>query len=120
MIIYRVEDCEGGGPYNGKRKDAVRDALPHLFCGFDECPDRHPMPHADIPNWDRYSGYHFGFASFDQLAAWFTPGERDTLRGLGFGIAVYAVPADYVMQGGRQAAFWRSKAARAAELTPLV
>jgi hypothetical protein len=31
FTLYRVEDANQGGPYNGADKQLVRDALPHLF-----------------------------------------------------------------------------------------
>jgi hypothetical protein len=122
MLVYRVEDSEHGGPYNGSMKGSVRCELVHLFACMGDHEMRHPTPYEDIPGWRDVTGrerFHFGFASLEQLRAWFSEHERSTLRRLGFGVAVYNVEPEHALTGMRQVAFDRSKAARSGALQSL-
>lgn len=114
MIVYRIEDANNGGPYNGDKRSEVFNALPVLQSPSWDCPDRHPMPRYDIPEWDacivdRWR-YLFGFSSIEQLQQWFNAEERETLSNIGFSIATFEVDACDVMLGGHQVAFNKDKA----------
>jgi hypothetical protein len=105
MLVYRIEDATNEGPYNGPLRIEAREALPCLGAGICEVEARHPMPCDDIPLWDckRSEAMRFGFASLEQLHAWFNAEERETLSGIGFSLATY--DAGDVLPGGRQVAF---------------
>lgn len=109
MIIYRVEDEEGIGPYRRcylGRKGVVRLIHPD---GYDytrhiglqgicfSCPD---------------SKLQFcGFARLRHVYDWFNHGERITLRGLGFKLARYSVSKRFVdLHQEGQVLFFRNNA----------
>lgn len=110
MQVYRVEDEDGGGPYNGRRS-VNYDDLFGLGLG-PELWERNPPPRTDIPEWtdideDDRRKYKFGFASLDQLYNWFPP---QMIKRLGmdryFKVAVYEVPSDAdILRGAHQIAF---------------
>ena len=62
-----------------------------------------------IPGWF-IALYHFAFASEYDMMRWFTREEREELASKGFYLAVYEVPDDQVIIGGRQVMFRKSHA----------
>jgi hypothetical protein len=102
MRVYRIENKNGRGPYNG------RGDLPYTV--LDGCPAHQPDPRDDGfgSRWNK-PDYYFGFASLDQLFDWF----GDILEHLdryGFSLTVWEVDESFVELGGRQLAFNKSEA----------
>lgn len=62
-----------------------------------------------IPSWF-INLYHFAFASEYDMMRWFTREERAELSSKGFYLAVYEIPEDEVVIGGRQVMFRKSYA----------
>ncbi|ABX11036.1 hypothetical protein EpJS98_gp010 [Escherichia phage JS98] len=62
-----------------------------------------------IPGWF-VNLYHFAFASEYDMMRWFTREEREELSSKGFYLAVYEIPEDEVVIGGRQVMFRKSYA----------
>jgi hypothetical protein len=122
MLIYRIEDSEGGGLYRGDNlcKNPI-----NSFSSY-----RHPMPYNDslfvanaeaVMEREGYSrrnvsdfidgDYIFGFATTDQLRNWV---HRDDwlfkMDQRGFRLAVFDMPYDDVIVGHSQAVFRRRAA----------
>jgi hypothetical protein len=97
MRVYRIENDNGLGPYNG------RGSLPYSVLGG-SC-HRQPAPIDDGFDWCwRKPDYHFGFATLDQLFDWF----GDILEHLdryGFSLTVWEVDESHINHGRRQLAF---------------
>ncbi|AWD92193.1 hypothetical protein KNT86_gp266 [Enterobacteria phage vB_EcoM_IME341] len=62
-----------------------------------------------IPGWF-VNLHHFAFASEYDMMRWFTREEREELSSKGFYLAVYEIPEDEVVIGGRQVMFRKSYA----------
>lgn len=118
MIVYRVEDELGGGPYNGDRApDPWTRSWSRIVNGHEVSdPVHQPSPNSDIPEWrdSEYGGraakYRFGFASVEQVYKWFLEDARAFLKASGYGIAQYEVPDEFVLVGENQVAFSTKKA----------
>lgn len=122
--VYRIEHRESRrGPFSGPEgyyNDLARDV------GHPDC-YRLPGPTIDCGDgtedgselrevWrsrERYLGdYHFGFASRQQLVAWFTSASgRSYLAQCGFHVAAYQVARSDLLMGNHQVAF-NSRAAQ--------
>lgn len=118
MIVYRVEDENAYGPYNGpnsirgwklpKNKEAQ---LIEAMYG-----DHNPPPYVDVPAFNLTArGYSegenrwkFGFADADQLSRWF--GRAVEFLAGAFTVAKYEVPDTGVVLGGHQVVFDTKKA----------
>jgi len=94
MRVFRIEDDNSEGPYNGATK------IPGL--GARHTDREHPCPWDDgiSTECDDY----FGFASLLDMARWFNSMERHELTEHGFSLAVYE--AARVKAGKRQVAFY--------------
>lgn len=110
MIIYRVEDETGNGPYATGGPHQV----PHM--GWEHTNDRnHPSPQEDMGvdsvgtrvfrPWVHFCGGH----SLQQLATWFE-GWVEKLKEHGHTVAVYEVSEEFVIHGKYQIAFERNAA----------
>jgi hypothetical protein len=119
MIVYRVENRMGTGPYSRCIN------LPSYLT----VPERHPTPSQDgLSSW--YNGtdyakmneYYFGFESLEQLKSWFTGafeeefsehnynmGEGESSK-YAYGISCYDVPDEDVEIGDSQLVFLRDNA----------
>lgn len=106
MLVYRVEDSEGRGPYR-KRAGYVHEWSKDENGHNDY---NHPSPYQDgLPGmWDMES-YICGFKSKAQLKAWFSEEELSNLEALGFSIKTFEVPKSDVKVGGKQVIFLRPK-----------
>lgn len=102
MLIYRIEDKDGRGPYRGGM---------NLGLPFD--PWRQPLPAEEgLPDDGRY---RFGFLFRSQLLEWFDTDDLSELSINGFLMCVYN--ADTVYIGERQAVFVRANARRLISVT---
>lgn len=115
VTIYRIEHVKTArGPYNhGDIPDSDADGV--MVARYD-CEDRreqtheHPTPSEDgIYDFER--GVHYsGFASMEDLLAWFDQEFLDDVRPHGFHVRKYKVHEDHVLVGHTQVAFERDHA----------
>jgi hypothetical protein len=122
-LIYRIENAEGTGPYQGMSDD--ESPLPMQFS------ETHPSPEDDsllvrafrdyarINELDTdgtrtiwgmiYGDFLFGFGSQDQLRRWVYNDEwMVKLDNAGFHLSVYEIPDEKMIVGHTQAVFERS------------
>ena len=107
MLVYRMENRNGRGPYRSLSEPArwLRDE--HGISLYDD--DLHPVPPDDgvpFPPWEG----SFGFASREALDRWFPKEARQLLREKGQHVTVYEVPENMVEQGRNQLVFHRDSA----------
>jgi hypothetical protein len=99
MIVYRVENKNGVGPYDGT-------GIWSLWQTRDHVEPSHPGPKDD--GIDFKSGeYICGFASYRKLRDWFEAEELVALRKLGFRVRRIRVPRSKVKFGKKQVVFRR-------------
>jgi hypothetical protein len=112
QTVYRVETVDGRGAYRATFN-------PHVGRTTDEFGnDRIPAPREDgLSGFTR--DHYFGFASVEQLQAWFTRADRANLHECGLSMSVYLVDPDDVKYGRKQVCFVRHKA-RLVERLPLI
>lgn len=117
MLVYRIENSEGGGPYTDSTITPAR-----LDWSY-EYPDCQPTPRWSQADFFKF-GYDytkFAFSSLDQFQKWWdTTDERISgqwkgMQEAGFYLRVYEVPEDYVVSDDHQAAFHKDWARRATE-----
>lgn len=99
VTVYRVEHFDGRGAYFSSTYDVAMDG--------------HTNEHRPCP-WEDgladFEEYHFGFASREQMLAWWDASHLKRLVECGCRIAQYAVDAAYVQHGRRQVVFNRYEA----------
>lgn len=102
VSIYRVEQPHGGfGPYAWEFADTLEDMFDaHNGEGIHTSPKQDELLGYIDP------GEHCGFATVEQLSAWFD-GWEEALDSLGFIVARYSVPLAHVRYGKTQAVFKR-------------
>lgn len=94
MVIYRVENEMGVGPYRGE----MRDPYSWAVRGHDDDPGRPTWRQDDLhPHGGEWKS---GFFSLSRLARWFNhPHERLNLEHQGFRVHVYEIPREWVVLG---------------------
>lgn len=125
MLIYRIEDVDGGGMYRGDNSYANPVASSNS--------DRHPLPNddsllmdnisfrmdQDVDPCDRHQHWTyfledefiFGFASVEQMRNWvYNDDWLVSLDHVGFNLTVYDVPENHICIGNTQAVFRRHEA----------
>ena len=108
MLIYRIENKRGQGPYCSKHKDQ---ALRNWLCSRHFDAEKHPAPDDDgIDDWTR--SHKCGFSSLKKLKAWFNTEELNVLYEAKFDIVKYEVDKKDVLVGKKQVMFNRRKARR--------
>jgi hypothetical protein len=101
VSIFRVEDADGAGPYNGTSwSDELMDMIDEHVA------ESHPSPHTDPMLNGIYPDEVCGFATIDAAEEWFA-GYADALADAGFHLSVYTVPLADVRYGKEQALFRR-------------
>jgi hypothetical protein len=100
MLVYRVEDDKGCGPYRG---DNHVDGMGEKHSDSD-----HPAPGDDGLPFLPADTMHCGFASLDQFKAWFDQHDRWDLGVNGFRLCVFE--SDLVDHGDKQVMFHRERA----------
>lgn len=119
MIVYRVEDEHGGGPYNGTRApEPFTAGWVTIINGATgergNDPVNQPSPYIDIPEWktpfEGHKRFRFGFKTVEQMHNWFHDEARAELDRRGLKWAQYEVPDEWVDMGGHQVAFNYMKA----------
>lgn len=114
MLIYRLEDINGGGAYNG-------DNPPDLFelfvataaedkkkgLGVWNVEERRPSPLQDIRGFKHSSKYRFGFVDLDQLRSWFPRRALNLYRNKtgDYAVSVYEIDDHFAKVGDHQVAF---------------
>lgn len=109
MIVYRVENASGVGPYHGSMWHPSRhqNKLTHPNPMWDE---------GMCEEWARRVGgmygsqYVFGFKSMEQLHEWFNAEELEHVREYKYDIVAFEVAETDVIMGERQLAFVRASA----------
>lgn len=111
MIVYRVENSDGVGPY---------------YCNSGEwCDGPHtqdtgrPMPYEDIPNSNHDCKNRFGFESMDKLMQWFSTSEMNKLYERGFRIVTFEVSREHTLIGAKQLIFIRQYATQVSDVCPM-
>ena len=97
MIVYRVENEDGKGPYEGTCDWSLWQTRDHVE-------PSHPGPKDDGIDIEMEVDY-CGFASFGQLRDWFESEELVMLRKLGFKVRRIRVPRSRVKFGKKQVVF---------------
>lgn len=109
MLVYRIEDADGGGiyrGYSGRSWDYAHDDM------------KHPLPYEDsllAPLYNKLdssarSNYIYGFSSIQQLRSWiYADGWLLDMHDAGFKLSIYNV-TDEVLMGHTQVMFLRSEA----------
>lgn len=113
MLVYRVQDQCGCGPYAGSEKGAGA----HFQNKFKHCPFTQP-----VEGWDddvrsehirSMGNLRWAFISIVQLRNWFDPfGDEGYiyLRESRYLIAIFEVPSDYVWRYDAQVTFDKTEA----------
>jgi hypothetical protein len=97
MIVYRVENRDGEGPY--------RAFLPNEMYDW----NHHPSPREDGIEFQEY--HYFGFCSKEQLYKWFRyPWVNRTLNREGYRLVTYQVSKNYIILGENQLVFTKAEA----------
>lgn len=103
VSVFRIEDTDGGGPYNGtKWSDELLDMI------GEHTNETHPSPQSDPMLKDIYPHEVCGFATIDAAEEWFA-GYADALSEAGFHLSVYTVPIGDVRYGKEQCVFRRGE-----------
>jgi len=99
MIVYRIENKKGRGPYDGARDWSLWQTRDHVE-------PTHPGPKDDGIDFE--SGVDYcGFSSFKKLRDWFESEELVRLRRLGFRVRRISVPRSKIKVGKKQVVFRR-------------
>ena len=108
MLIWRIEDENGGGMYRGSGDGFARVAAE---CG-DWASDRHPSPLRDAVlgfcdiDPDERDRWKFGFATLGQMRQWVYKAKwRKGLDELGYQLNCYRVPDGFANRSNFQAIF---------------
>lgn len=112
MLIYRVEDHEGYGPYctpnsNSEYWDVINVSM-------NSAPlDNHPVPTEDGIDADAFTSEHyFGFDSIESLTSWFPGLVQNVNKLTSWSISTYEVDPAHVLVGYSQVVFKRSMATK--------
>lgn len=112
MMIYRVEDHEGYGPYCTPNPNDEYWSV--INVSMNSAPfTKHPVPTEDGISEDAFtSEYFFGFDSIESLSDWF-PGLVQNIGNLSlWRISTYEIDPAYVLVGYSQVVFKRSVATK--------
>ena len=116
MLVYRVEDFDGQGPYQiSPLVYAQLETFMGLPSFLDDDPVDHPHPYQDgfntegLPIWEFKipQEYSFGFRSSEDLRKWFFREETDAqrLEEVGLRVRVFSVSSEHVLAGNSQVMF---------------
>ncbi|WP_429498810.1 hypothetical protein ACQUFY_05790 [Robbsia andropogonis] len=121
MLVFRVEDEHGHGPYHSKYKGKLGDIGTSVR--------NQPTPFYDAALWPKWAKannddvnemYAFAFDTVSSLLIWFSAEWRERAAEQGFRIAAYRIERDAVyfrdgmyptvLIGDKQVAFWKDEA----------
>ena len=110
FLVYRIEDKNGTGPYQGKTRSADS-WFNKTICNHNA--DKRPGPwqcctlrEIDEKHLKKYS---FAFSTIKQLERWFTKTDRELLHNNGYRIAIYKVPKEFHIKATNQCIFIKEK-----------
>jgi hypothetical protein len=104
MIVYRIENESGCGPYFGSMNYS------DWTDGFHNAATGRPMPYEDNITATDHSLFRFGFESMDKLTQWFTFAEIGRLLDQGFRVVSFQVDIQHTVIGNKQLVFKREQA----------
>lgn len=106
FLVYRIEEENGTGPYQGKTS-AANSWFRKSICNHNS--EKRPGPRECFilreMGVDDLKKYCFGFSTIKQLERWFTKTDRELLHKSGYYISVYSVPKEYYMKATNQCVF---------------
>lgn len=121
MIVYRIENEIGSGPYvscpffswkvtnhsDEKHPGAINDNF-HLY--FHDCKEEYWNNRESSP----LKNYIFGFDSLEKLNQWFCEKEIENLKKLNYNIQKYEIDYEFVLEGEskKQVIFLKERAKR--------
>ena len=107
MLIYRVEDESGVGPYRmTAMRTAQQKALASLLGSAHNLSETHPLPSKDGMEQVWFQRHIlYGFTSIEAAREWFAGFETD-LAETGYSLNVMNVPDALVVQGVKQCGFF--------------
>jgi len=121
MLVYRIENAQGFGPYRQEpyHNDMVSNFNPHSVNMWDfERQQPRPIPRNDgIENMQEDE--FCGFSSLDDLIQWFDS-LIPQLEFYDYCVSIYKVKKRFVRFGKRQVVFQRAKALLVERLTPQI
>ena len=105
VLVYRVENTDGVGPYWGKIRDWYNKSRCRHDIGLNrpgpgECPKIKSTFGRNVP-----IDYNFGFYSLASLKTWFPKSDRKLLKEDGYSISVYKVPKKSYFRATKQCIF---------------
>jgi hypothetical protein len=103
MIIYRVENDAGQGPYrlgHGVMWNKLFNPEQRPFPSMDP-----GLEHILASKKDLIKDFFFGFNSLEQLRDWFEDEELISLDNIGFKIKTFDVPDALIIEGSAQLLF---------------
>lgn len=111
MVVYRVENEEGVGPYHSSW-------YYHSEIGYLHSNSKHPSIQTDKIiegkigrlSYDEYKKYFCGFKSLLQYKEWFSLRLRKLLKKHNFKLNIYKIDKRNVIQSDKQIVFKLSKA----------
>jgi len=120
MIVYRLEDANGCGPYYLTTKLADELDYAHSYLERSD----HPVASRDcywlpLKQLIRSDGYRCAFTSVEQYRKWFK-GYLTKLKTAGYKLVSYRVAKRYVAFGAFQVMFIPTKAKKLKEYSPLL
>lgn len=109
-FVYRIEDINGTGPYQGKTS-AADSWFNKTICNHNaekrpgswQCKIMSDMCEDDLKE------YCFAFSTIKQLERWFTKTDRELLHNNGYYISVYSVPREFYIRATNQCIFIKEK-----------
>lgn len=110
FLVYRIEDKNGTGPYQGKTS-AADSWFKKSICNHNA--EKRPGPWGCNAlremNEEHLKKYSFAFSTIKQLERWFTKTDRELLHNNGYRIAIYKVPKEYYIKATNQCIFIKEK-----------
>ncbi len=101
MIIYRVENEEGKGPYHAN--------LPGIsYLSYDHRPPSYTLEKWDVLEYDNMRKYHFGFPNLKALKEWFEE-DFNRLAKHGFWVNKYKGKGNVFDKTDKQLVFNKEK-----------
>ncbi|PLP55560.1 hypothetical protein CYK37_30185 [Mesorhizobium loti] len=111
MLVYRIEDARGYGPWSGSgTAEAYWDAAE-----VGTNPNDHPSPYVEggvlYDAYVRWADGRFGCSSVEQLRDWFPcPKGREVMRQRGYRAVAYQVEPEALCEGTMQVIFQQHRA----------